>query len=250
MDPEPKYASVCATFHADICLPPTTRPECIYKNNKIVVVDNVLTQTECDQLREIFDAAVPSVSLTRTSSLSRVKKCIQLPALTECVQSRIQEWIPGTVEKGNWEFVQMQEAWRFVSCAPGSKLQPHIDATFVKSLHSVSHFTVMLYLTDNEDGAISFEPSPNLDILPKRGRVVLFHQSLYHCGKVNTHPKFFLRNELMYTPVAPELCNYTKADYEALELYQKATTDEEVECAFQLSPKLESLALGMFSGGG
>lgn len=147
-----------------------------------------------------------------------------------------------------WTKPYINPCWRIVKCLPGSNLSSHFDGRYIISCDEASIYTIMVYLSNNEDGALSF---PDVEVLPKCGRVVIFNQNILHSGKVNTKLKYFMRSELIYHRSKKMA---TDADTRAVALYREAeqyhisqpTYARELERqAFELSPLFETMVLNL-----
>ena len=245
MDPEVKYSDI--SLHAPQFQTQSVSPVLYYASHdsQIIVIDNVFTPDECNDL--IRECANCVVQCTLTSTALRNKKCIQITQLTDALNVRIRRFIPDVLM--DWTYDTINEHWRYVHCNPTSTFAPHLDGVFVKSVDLKSIYTVMVYLTESIDhsGQLSFLYGPNNGqaFKPVRGRVVLFNQDLVHEGLANTHDKIFIRSECMYkrtVPVESEL------DRQAMVLFNKAKNEHNSEQskqlesgAFALSPLLKNM---------
>ena len=239
MDPEVKHSDVSLHiphFQTHLTLPPVLFYEA--PNSQIIVIDNVFTPNECNEL--IYECENCPVQCTPTSTTLRNKKCIQFKQLTDALNDRIRRFIPDVLD---WTYDTINEHWRYVHCNPTSTFAPHFDGVFVKSVDLKSIYTVMVYLTESTDhsGQLLFPLlcRPPLSIEPIRGRVVLFNQDLLHEGLANTHNKAFIRSECMYKRSVPI---ETELDRQAMVLFNMANPESEMD-AFALSPLLRDMVL-------
>jgi hypothetical protein len=282
-DPEIKESDNYVTF------PFLSRPEhdwqvrvALHDSPMILVVDNVLSPQECGEFLQFFDES----SNIRQGNYNRKKLIINCEALSQLFMQRVEQFLPKSINKGSsgkwencnesdladpkkcWRLDTVNPAWRLVKGDPNSKLPRHFDGSFVKSVDYRSIYTVIVYLTDSDgDTRFYYRPSNNtsgtimdsnrseskyLDVTPKQGRFVFFHQSIEHEGLVNHNDfKYFMRSEMMYSR---QECVEQDSDREAMKKYQQARecffTDAdrserfEIE-AFRLSPTLEDLILGL-----
>ncbi len=256
----------------------------------MVILDNVLTSEECanmiqfinnyEQIRQgNFNRKKLIINCEELSKLfvERVHEYLPISLSTGKKNCRLMRTIDdgaGNNPTECWELDLINPAWRLVKGDLNSKLPKHFDGSYVKSIDYRSIYTVLVYLNDSDgDTRFYYRPSSDctgsamesdgnshttivtgkyVDVTPRRGRFVIFHQSLEHEGLVNTdHHKYFIRSEMMY---------YRKesieqeTDREAMKKYMQARecffTDvdrsERLEIeAFRLSPKLEDLILGL-----
>ncbi|QKF94764.1 oxoglutarate/iron-dependent dioxygenase [Fadolivirus algeromassiliense] len=253
-DPEPKEAQLSSEI-TNISFDDNVEPKVAYINKDIIVIDNVLTQHECLQIKSLID------NLSDKLSNGRKKACKKFNNLTDLIMKRCSEHIPSYVhtdydvkisdhhndDYNYWGMPTINDSWRLVKCEKGSSLSLHYDSTYVKSVDLKSFYTIMIYLSDNDDGPTHFKKY-DLDVLSKQGRLVLFNQKLLHEGLPNySSEKYFIRSEIMYRrskSIASE------SDAEAIKIYNEAKKlynfDPEKslqleKTAFSLSPILETL---------
>lgn len=230
-------------------------PIIYYRNPKILVLDNVLNDTECDNIKTLIDN-IDNIN-------KRTKLCLKFSQLSNIINSRCNKYIPSSVfihdeyldekygHNNNNEYWCKEEIninWRLVKCELNSQLSMHYDGVYVKSVDNKSIYTVMLYL-ENSDGDLKFH---NIQIKPKKGRLVIFNQELLHEGLINkNHVKYFIRSEIMYTRLNPIESDNDKV---AINLYNQAREifkedkEKAIELetdAFLLSPLLERLILNI-----
>lgn len=230
-------------------------PTLFLATKSIIVLDNVLSLDECDSFKDFIN------SCDNSKIVGTKKKIVgNCPWLSELLMSRCSSFIPNNVYLENsllvskklyhrddhfyWNSPSINQCWRMVRCSPGSSLSSHFDGKYVKSVDHKSIYTIMVYLSDNSDGELSFDHN-QISLFPKPGRVVIFDQDLLHHGNFNSEYKYFIRSEIMYSRSKP-LASPT--DIEAMKLYSKATScflsnpiaslNLEQE-AFSLSPLLE-----------
>ena len=261
-DPEPKFTSFNSEANLkDIPSNQDMIPIVFHRESKVLVLDRVLNESECNLIKNIIDNPNEETKkeIYKNHYATRNKICLNFKNLSELVLSRCDEYIPKSVykyckilntssqSKMYWNFNNFNDSWRLVKCNIGSSLYMHFDGSYVKSVDEKSIYTVMLYLNDS-DGDIRFKNG--LSFSPKLGRVIIFDQSLEHEGLVNEKDiKYFIRTELMYTR---EEKVESEKDISGFEKYQEAkkyvNIDNEKSLtleteAFQLSPLLESLIL-------
>lgn len=189
----------------------------------LLVLDNVLSPKECDSIVEYFE----SDGFERYKKSDRYKNICNMPALTNVIAKRCNNYIAKQYnDKYTWNFNNINECWRCVKCEPSSSLSSHFDATSVKSINEMSKYTVMMYLSDNEDGATYYNQY-NLRVYPVKGRCVLFDLKLQHNGEKNSKVKYILRSELYYT--REQKIPSDDSNYICYELYHQALLDENEE---------------------
>jgi hypothetical protein len=248
----------------------------------ILVMDNVLTPDECQELVTFIN----DYEQIRQGNYNRKKLIINCSALSQLFLDRLHDYLPHTLfsQGGSkcrrssssddptqtWSLDTINPAWRMVKGTLQSKLPRHFDGSYVKTIDYRSLYTVLVYLIDSDgDTRFYYNPTSNctgtattqfpnstpikqIDIKPKQGRFVIFHQSIEHEGLINCEmEKYFMRSEMMYRRTAPLA---TEKDVLAMQKYQQARecfyTDvdrsERLEIeAFRLCPMLEDLILGV-----
>jgi hypothetical protein len=149
-----------------------------------------------------------------------------------------------------WNSPIINDCWRMTRCSPGSSLASHLDGRYVKSVDHKSIYTIMIYLSNNDDGELIFKDEGS--IYPKSGRVVIFNQDILHSGAYNSQTKYFIRSEIMYT--RSKLIE-SDNDVKGYDLYCDAIKNHFInpsialnleQQAFALSPLLEQEILGVF----
>jgi hypothetical protein len=254
-DPEPKTTTNNISIPLSDCKPEIN---IFHRDVGLMILDDVLTSNEC---RDIIN----SISFD-TINKNRSKVRGNCPEFSDTIFERCKLYITKNVYKKDFEFKvsdhrddhhywnspYINPCWRIVKCFPGSSLSSHFDGRYVVNCDEASIYTIMIYLSDNEDGAVSFPTvSHCVNILPKCGRVVIFNQNLLHYGDINSKLKYFIRSELIYHR-AKKMA--TDADTRAVRLYREAeryhfsqpTYARDLEKqAFSLSPLLETMILNL-----
>jgi hypothetical protein len=229
----------------------------VIKTKDIIVLDNVLSPEECDK---IINSCNPKVSIIKDK---RFKVCSNFKELSEKIQERCKEFIPGSVYKESvdndvfhftghnyWVKPEINSDWRFVKCDSKAPMSRHFDGVLVKSVDHKSIYTLMIYLSDNNDGGTRFI-NENITVLPKKGRVCIFNQNLIHEGLSNSKEKYLMRSEILYHR---EHKIETEDDRKALTLFEEAKkifiidikkASELEKEAYKLSPNLENAILNI-----
>jgi hypothetical protein len=208
---------------------------------KIIVYDNIFTINENDSFVKLLEES----GFTNYGNPLRLKYIAHIPYLQKLLIKRINNIIP-QYYNDSWIFTSINDCFRCVKCNYGSYLNTHFDSTTIKSINEQSKFTIMIYMSDNNDGSTYFEDY-DLNVLPKKGRIIIFDQQLKHSGKINYTLKYLLRSELYYER-KEKITNEEdkKAEqiyFEALSInYSNPTKAAYLEdCAFKLSPILEQM---------
>ena len=189
----------------------------------LIVLDNVLTPTECNNIIKYYETD----GFVQYKESTRYKNVGNMIALTNIINTRCNGYIAKHyIDKYKWNYNGINNCWRCIKCNPTSKLTSHYDATSVKSINEMSKYTIMIYLSDNNDGAIYFNKY-DLQVLPKKGRCVIFDLKLLHNSDVNSKLKYFIRSELYYTREKKIMSD--DINFLAYELYQQSLIEKNNE---------------------
>lgn len=192
--PEFTYVDELAYLPLPVPLPDTSR-NFVHVDNVIRVVfrltgkpnailfENVLTQAECDTI--IAESSVKlerntvvsvkdgtsAVDSSRTSSGTYFD--LQTPGIIERVENRLATLVNWPVARG--------ESIQVMRYQPGEKYSPHYDYFDPKDPGSARHTqngqrvaTLIMYLSDVEEGGSTGFPDIGLHVIPKKGSVLFF----------------------------------------------------------------------------
>ncbi len=218
----------------------------------IMVFDNVLSDKECADLIALTNhTGRYNVQFEDLSNilLERLKK--ELPKLIFIEDPDLNK-NPRNHHNNNqyWALDKINHHWKYYKKDINSKLTPHYDGICVHSVDYKSIYSILVYL-ENSDGALHFVKE-KVEIMPKKGRVVVFNMKLLHEGLENKeYHKIFLRSKLMYTR-CQKIEN--ENDKKAALLYSEALTyknsnyqlfQEEFDKVCLLSPQFEKNLLNL-----
>lgn len=240
-DPEPKYTDdIC-----NIILPNIESNHYVkYLSKKLIIIDNFINIEICDKIINWIDN-LTNIEKTYTNWANKPNKKKLAKKWNFPLSNQILSYVPNFIN--NWKKSHINDCWRFVRSNKNSSLKPHFDAKYIKNINESSFYTIMIYLSDHIDNGSLYLADEKMNIEPKKGRLVIFHQDILHEGKVNTDNKYFIRSEVMFKRVK-EIEN--ESDNIAIELYREAENlyysnpekSRELEReAFQLSPILENM---------
>lgn len=231
----------------DIKFDNDAKPTINYNKDGITVIDNVLTEYECSQIRDLI--------------IEEGSKIISSEILSKIIEERCDKIIPKLIyEQDNelpkhnhdnnnqyWYRKEISDDWKLYKRCKGGRLSKHFDAVTLKSVDYKSMFSLLLYLVDS-DGCTKFENG--LEIEPKAGRVLYFKLDKLHEGLENkNNTKYFIRSKIMY-----ERQSHVESpiDTEATKLYIKSLNTKNNEefsnlqdAAFKMSPLLERTVLSL-----
>lgn len=202
-----------------------------------VVLENVFTPQECDQListseRQGYQQALVNVGGGRQVSMTDVRnndRCIIDDAvLADQIWQRIVgacqaleeetkrdlrldklekfklDWPPAT-----WKAVGLNERLRFLRYKPGTFFSAHRDGSYTRETGprrgETSFVTCQLYLNQDCQGGATrflsdFDQESSVSVIPKTGSVLLFDHDLLHEGcPVTDGRKYVIRTDIMYS---------------------------------------------------
>jgi hypothetical protein len=190
-----------------------------------VVLDNVFTEEECQQLIDLTEQRGYSPALVGQQQVRVVQqrnnsRCmIDDQKLADQIYERIKDYIPTT-----WlgsKRLRLNERLRFLKYYPNEYFKPHNDGIYVSEDGTqCSYVTIHLYLNTvpkKDGGATTFTTAPltygrhvhknhqvtnqidSLAVHPVVGRVLIFEHHLEHEGSVlNKGVKYTMRTDVMY----------------------------------------------------
>ncbi|KAL9105061.1 MAG: hypothetical protein Q9163_000074 [Psora crenata] len=216
----------------------TPLPE--YEGLYAVILDHVLTPTECGQLINAAEARTKGVWERAMVNIGNGKQVFD-PYTRNCgriiwddrelvarIWARCNDAVPeihqmvdrpritgmGSLKrKEEWKLSRLNERMRFLKYGQGNYFAPHQDGSFAtEGSEEISWITLHLYLNEPdhdsqlEGGATTFhsyDMERSFDVDPKAGRVLLFqHRSLLHSGaEVLGGVKYTMRTDIMYKKV-------------------------------------------------
>ncbi|KAK4555947.1 hypothetical protein LTR86_007167 [Recurvomyces mirabilis] len=193
-----------------------------YQGLYAVILDNVLTASECKALLEaaeasnngVWERAMVNIGGGKQRLMEDERCCGRIiyddQNLATAVWKRIEhlsdvqeivrlENVPkifgnGPAKRGElWTVSRPNERMRFLKYVGGEYFRPHCDGSYETPDHKErTYFTLHLYLSQSEEGAElqggattfhSLDMKSRLDVVPKAGRVLLFqHRGLLHSG--------------------------------------------------------------------
>lgn len=168
--------------------------------NKIITVDDFLTQEECESLISL------SENLTYEKAKIDIGKVVTEVRNNERVFYESKDLAKELFEKskaylvpkiGNSILLELNELFRFYKYEKGHYFKGHQDGNFIRNAQEASYFTFLIYLNENyEGGETNFIDHK---ITPQTGTLLVFFHKLYHEGsEVTEGKKYVLRTDVMY----------------------------------------------------
>ncbi|MFU8790033.1 MAG: 2OG-Fe(II) oxygenase [Methylobacter sp.] len=154
-------------------------------NPHIVVIDNVLTALECDQLMTLaIGKNLSSSTVVHTQTGESVLGDYRTSS--GCFFSRSENELVAKIERRlsslNRCPIQNGEGIQVLKYEVGQQYKPHFDYFDPKNPGSVKHLnrggqrvgTFVIYLSEVEEGGSTFFPELGLDVFPRKGSAVYF----------------------------------------------------------------------------
>ena len=196
----------------------------IFNANDILVLDNVLSNNECEQIitKNLIEPDDDS------SQSKRKRKRIEFPDLSTIIEERCYKYLPKLLFQSDpaidgiyghdnnnqyWNYIGIHNNRKIHKRKIGDKLDLHYDSICVNSVDHKSMYTILIYLNDC-DGDIKFK---EYQVSSKMGRVVIMNK--LHEGLENKNViKIYIRSKLMYERV---LKMEKENDRKAAEIYSE-----------------------------
>lgn len=177
-----------------------------------LVVDDLLSPSECQRLIARIDAAKPELApittahgpVVDTGTRNNSRVMFEDPAVAAALYERIKPHVPEEVM--GMRAVAANERLRCYKYEPGQWFKPHYDGSFVRSRDERSLYTFMVYLNGGFEGGATALLELGVDIEPKPGRALLFQHHMLHEGcEVKRGVKYAVRSDIMYRrdPASP-----------------------------------------------
>ncbi|MDO1500166.1 2OG-Fe(II) oxygenase [Winogradskyella maritima] len=174
--------------------------------DSIWIIENFLTQTECDELiifseQKGYEEATVSLK-SGAKMMKGVRNNYRLihsdPNLAEKYWKKLNQFCPKKIEDNN--AVGLNEQFRFYKYESEQRFKKHIDGRFKRNELEESRITFMIYLNDDYiGGETKFN---DVTINPKTGTALCFiHEQKHEGAPVSEGEKFVLRSDIMYRKI-------------------------------------------------
>jgi hypothetical protein len=127
-------------------------------NEEIFVVENFLTEAECDALIQQseslgYEAAKVQIDggqtlMTQVRNNERI--LFENKELAEKLWQKAKPFLP--MQKGVYEAIGLNEMFRFYKYSVGQRFKMHKDGSYVRNENECSWYTFMIYLNDDFEG--------------------------------------------------------------------------------------------------
>jgi Rps23 Pro-64 3,4-dihydroxylase Tpa1-like proline 4-hydroxylase len=186
-------------------------------NKFAIILDNVFTKEECDNLIKLSEAIPENYEIAKISyddeqiidtSYRNNKRWLNFDKkLAETFFEKIKSYIPIEFERNPVSC--LNERLSFLKYSPGEYFKAHEDGCYIRPDNSeISYITVQIYLNDlkeEDGGATTFIKNTynkiyqDYSVIPKVGRVLLFEHEIEHEGSLlNNGLKYCIRTDVMY----------------------------------------------------
>lgn len=158
---------------------------------KIREIEHFLTDEECDHIIAISKSELtPSKVYSNTTDVYDTKTRKSDQAWLKDTMDPVIASISEKVASISQIPIEHQEDLQVVSYSPGGFFTPHYDACdgdeeFCKRMDGASGprlFTYLIYLNDDYEGGETVFPKLNITVTPKKGKCVIFQNTLPQSG--------------------------------------------------------------------
>jgi len=182
-----------------------TKP--LLETKEIFVVDDFLSETECQQLidrsEKLGYVGAPVTTHIGALMLPDIRNNTRVmsddPELAAQLFERAQPHLPATLP-GGWQLIGLNERLRYYRYDVGQRFAPHYDGAFARNRQERSHLTFMIYLNDGfEGGETKFHEEGGFVITPHCGSALVFvHRKMHEGAALISGRKYVLRTDAMY----------------------------------------------------
>ncbi len=171
----------------------------------LFTVENILSQAECDQLIESFEARGPELATVNSFRGDQVQRELRNnsrvieddPELAARLFERAAPHLPQRISGRS--ICGANERLRFYRYQPGEYFGLHRDGSFERSSSERSLLTYMVYLNGGFEGGETDFPELGKTVVPEAGLGVFFQHRVAHEGKkLIEGVKYALRTDVMY----------------------------------------------------
>jgi prolyl 4-hydroxylase len=171
----------------------------------VAFVEEAVPAAQCDALIARIEAEKPAKAPVTTARGpvmdARVRDnervmfddaalAAELFALTRAI-------LPERLEEG--VLVGYNERFRGYRYRGGQRFAPHFDGAFARNEHERSELTLLFYLNEGFCGGETRLLDWEVNIVPRRGSLLVFEHATYHEGaRVTDGTKYVLRTDAMY----------------------------------------------------
>jgi prolyl 4-hydroxylase len=176
-----------------------------------LLVDDVLTSGECEELIARIDGLSPAVAPITTHRGFELRPDIRNNervvfddvGLAGALFDRLRPVVPAELRERDGlllgRAVGLNERFRGYRYSEGHRFAPHFDGAFARNARECSELTVLLYLNEGFLGGATAFCDWEARVVPRRGQALLFQHAIRHEGcPVDGGRKYVLRTDVMY----------------------------------------------------
>lgn len=198
--------------------------------NDVSIINNILDMHEINFLLEEVrkNNSIPvgidgiAKNYNETSKVHSYRSTIYDESFAKIIFSRINNYLKPL--ENNYESGEIlvpyavNPAFRFIKYAEDGYLVPHYDFPFKKENNNLSLMSLVIYLTDSEDGKTQFiqeyrdndetdwirqanDKEVILSVKPTQGSALLFPHKILHQSEISRSEKIIIRTDIMYKKV-------------------------------------------------
>lgn len=202
-----------------------TCTEIIVNSIPILILDNVLSSTQCDMIIELYNNNNPEHVSNDGYDIGyrdNFRVLHRDKFFAEYIYSRVSSFLDQNITisdnfthrgiedcilyQGEWQITSINELFRICKYEDGGKFEKHYDGFYKVDKNNRSFKTLMLYLNDNDAGT-SFFGDNNTTVIPKTGSCVIFNHYILHKGDTVVGEKYIMRSDIMYTKIEDNIIN-------------------------------------------
>jgi predicted 2-oxoglutarate/Fe(II)-dependent dioxygenase YbiX len=182
------------------------------QDNLVYVVRHFMSDTECEQLIAVGEAAGFATAPISTSSgpviatdiRNNTRVMFDRPELADRLWLRTRDLVPEGIE--DRDALGLNERFRLYRYDPGERFAPHYDGAYRRNADEKSELSLMVYLNDGfEGGETRFYHEDHrlrLTVRPERGMALFFlHCQLHEGSPVRSGRKYVARTDVMYRQI-------------------------------------------------
>ena len=177
----------------------------IQYHKEIFVIEDFLSETECDELISIsekigFEEAKVQTGNNEQSMIKSIRNNDRILYKNQSLADKLFEKSKSFLEQniGLYEIKDLNEMFRFYKYSIGQRFKMHRDGSFERNHNEFSFYTFLIYLNDDFEGGET-EFKDLFTIKPKTGSLLIFLHPHKHEGKIILKGnKYALRSDIIY----------------------------------------------------
>jgi len=171
----------------------------------IFVVQNFLTEEACaaqilDAEKIGFESADVDIGGGKRRLMNNIRDNERVDFISQALADRLFLELSQCALPQNEDLHAegLSKFFRVYKYLPNQKFNFHKDGVKVVDVLE-SHFTVLIYLNDNDDGGETVFRQSGLSVAPEEGKLLIFKHDLWHSGvRLGSGLKYVLRTDLLF----------------------------------------------------